>query len=1108
MKKLTHILSILCLSSLVIADDTEIYGAAEIDADERINSNVLFIMDTSGSMDGAVGITQVDYVNSTVYSGNYNRSEFYYRTSHDDDDGIRLTKLSTSDSTDCADKVTKLAAEGRVLGTFQQDRNGWRTLSRNSNGNVRCDKGDSYWLYSGNYMNWYHDTSNVTISTRMAVTKEVVTNLTRSLSNINLGLMRFDKDSDGGIVDVPVTDITTSGALIRAKVDLYNAQGGTPLEEAMHEAARYYRGETWDYGNNANPNSSVATSRTTADTDKYLSPIVATCQKNHIILLTDGEPTNDTSSNSDIQDFVDDLSLPSGLSDTCSGDGQCMDELAYWLQNTDQSDAVAGDQAITTYTIGGFDLANGVDLLKRTANWGGGKYYEANDTAGLTEALESIFLEILATDSTFTAPAVSVNAFNSSEHRDELFYALFRPNDNTKWDGNLKRYRLNDDGFVYDVSGNIAVSESTGFFTDTAKDFWNDTNTADGKNVTLGGMANRVNPATRTIFSEDSANSLLTLQNAANRSTFNMTSSTETEYQNVLKWTQGFDVNDDNGDNSSTDSRQSIGDPLHSEPVVLTYGGTEENPDSTIFFGTNEGFIHGVDTDDGKEVFAFLPQALHSIQKTYYDNTTAAGSRPYGMDGPITSWMRDVNGDSIIYDENNVLQAGEHLYLYAGMRRGGRNYYGLDVTRRAVPKMLFKIEGGTGNFAKLGQTWSKMTLAKVMWDGSEKVVLFFGGGYDTNQDGNTYKQDDTTGNAVYMVDAKTGERLWWSSKTGSDLNISDMKNSIPASLSVVDIDGNGIVDYFFAADTGGRIFRVDLNSKNTSASDFATGGMIASLSVDGNTPAAKAGNRRFYTKPSVSLIKDKDTGDYLNIVIGSGHRAHPLYTTDVENRLYVIKDRLPYSTPSTYTVITEAAEDKTTLSTNESPDSTKLYNATSQMNGVEITGDLSQLLTKGAGWYVTFDTNGEKVLSQAATFAGAIFFNTFAPTPSGQLDAASCGADTGQSTFYALDLKWGTAALNLEDGASQKLANSGIAPRPVVIYRKGGGKSIAIGTEVIKDCRFEPEGCPIETCDDEGNCTTETLQNNQCADGNCFVTPVYWRQNNNEFNSGGAGGSN
>ena len=1083
-----------CFSIYALADDTEIYGASAIDAANRVNSNVIFIMDTSGSMGGSVDITLNAYRTSVAYPGSYYFGDVYNSLNDTPSKGHQISALTQSSSTDCSDDVTTINTIGKVLGVFQQYRSGrWRSLRDGSDNTIRCNSGSSRWLYSGNYMNWYHDPGNRTSSTRMEVVVNVVKELTHSLKDINLGLMRFDQNSDGGMIDVAVSDINISGPLIRSKLTSYYPQGGTPLEETMYEAARYYRSDTWMFGNNSQPNISITDSRSN-NGSRYKSPIEASCQKNHIILLTDGEPTNDSAANNSIRSLINSMTIPIGLNKSCSGSGDCMDELAYWLKNIDHSSDQVGNQDITTYTIGGFDLANGVELLKRTANWGGGRYFEANDTADLTLALDSIFLDILSTDSTFTAPAVSVNAFNASEHRDDLFYALFRPADNVKWTGNLKKYRLTKEGIVVGADSAIpAISDATGFFNESIFDLWNDTTIPDGKNVQDGGFANKLNPKIRNIYSEDSANFLGSYSAFSNQGTFDMTSDTFEDFVKVRDWSMGFDVEDTNGDGSLIDSRYAIGDPLHSEPVIVTFGGSNTNPDSTIFFGTNEGFIHAINTNTGQEEFAFIPKTLHRIQKIYFDNSAAAAEKPYGMDGHISTWFKDVNSNNVILDSSGNLESGEHVYIYAGMRRGGYNYYGLDVSNRSAPKMIFKIEGGQGDFTKLAQTWSKMTVAKVKLNGQSRFVLFFAGGYDTAQDSNTLSQADSTGNAIYMVDATSGKRLWWASNQDANLNIPSMINSMPASITAIDISGDGHINYLFAADTGGRVFRIDINQNNSGAGDFAHGGVIASLA---GTDIQS--NRRFYNKPNVALVKDKLYGDYLTIAIGSGHRAHPIQTTEVENRFYVIKDFYPYSAPATYQIKTEASTDKTTLTQGENPNPLKLYNSTALMlNGkTALTSDMQVLMSNGGGWYVTFNTQAEKVLSVSTTFSGAIIFTTFSPT--GGSTTTACGPDTGASRIYALDQKWAMSVVDLDndgdtdsDDSSIVLAHSGIAPRPVVIYRKGGGKTIAIGTETIDDDRFQEQASSSD-CQDKNTCQQQVKQ---CENYNCYVLPVYWRQN-------------
>ncbi len=1110
MKKLTAFFGLLSICTLSQADDTEIYGANAIDPDARVNANVMFIMDTSGSMNTNVTTTLFPYDENTDYSGRYDSDKIYSSLNSSSSGGHDKSAFSEPESNDCTNVLTNIENNGKVEGNFYQLRKWgrryyWSSLQSGSDEAITCDNGYTYWLYSGNYMNWYNDNANTTNKSRLETVVDVLNELTYSLDNINLGLMRFDRSAHGGMVDVPVTDIATSGSLIRAKLDDYLGDfgGNTPLSETMYEAALYYRGEEWEWGSSSSPNHSVSSS---LNGSNYKSPIESECQKNHIILLTDGEPTSDTSSNEDIQERIADMTnFPASLSKSCESSGGCLDELTYWLKNTDNSfgsSGLIGTQDVTTYTIGGFDLEGGVALLTRAAELGGGRYYPADDTQGLIKALDSIFLDILATDSTFTAPAVSVNAFNASEHRDELFYALFRPADNAKWAGNLKKYKLLSDGTVVGTDDAVpAVSDSTGFFNESIFDYWNITDTPDGKNVELGGMANKMtaDPATRNILSNNDNSddqTLLSFTATASGSVASKTSfgiDDEDEFNQVHEWSMGIDVLDRNGDGDYTDSRKSIGDPLHSEPLIVTYGGTEASPISSIFFGTNEGFLHSLDTITGVENFAFIPKELHSIQKTYFDNTSSASEKPYGLDGAISTWFYDKNNNNVLLDSSGVLETNEHAYIYSGMRRGGRNYYALDVTDRTVPSMKFMIEGGVGNFERLGETWSKMTVAKVKFNNEDKFVAFFGGGYDSGQDGYNVATPDSVGNAIYMVDASNGDLLWWSSNADAHLNIGTMDNSIPASISAIDISGDGYINYLFAADTGGRVFRIDINKGNSGASDFAKGGEIASLAG-----SDAANNRRFYNKPNVSLVKDKQNGDYLTISIGSGFRAHPITVKDVKNRFYLIKDFNPYNAPTSYASKSEEALDKTSLLDDEDPDPLKLYNATNLMTGGSdaLTDDLKRIMTLGGGWYVEMVNEGEKVLAESTTFAGAIIFTTF--SPSSVASSSSCGADTGQSRIYALNQKWATAAIDLDgdgdtdiDDASSTLAHSGIAPRPVVIYRQGGGKTIAIGTETIDDSRFEQEESS-ETCEADGNCEEQV---SKCETENCYVTPVYWRQN-------------
>ncbi len=1150
MNKFFIIICSLCINASTLAFDTEIYGTAGSTENNKVNPNVLFIMDNSGSMRGEVYTVLEAYDYTKTYSSGWD-NDIYSDDYDGKTDGIDESDIDSSCDSDLSSIKTEI--DGILKIRIEKFSNTWY-----------C----STWykkrtFYSKNYLNWINDTTYVKDkSTRMEIVKAVVKDLADNLEDVNLGLMKFNEE-EGGLIDVPIADITTNRETFQNKLKNYEPETWTPLTETLHEAARYYRGESKLYGGSGT----------------YTSPIKAECQKNHIILFTDGEPTEDVSSNEAVQGLISSMNfdgIEPTLDKLCGGDysvanyddsdddGECMEELTYWMRNTDHAPTtITGDQYITTYTIGGFGLTSAATKLSNTATHGGGSFYAADNASEISEVLTSIFIDILSTDTTFTAPAVAVNAFNATTHTDELFYALFRPEDKTKWGGNLKKYRLSlktldDDstiGVVLDGTGSEAVDPDTGYFYDAASAFWNASTTTggtlipDGKNVLKGGMANLLTPANRNIYTDYMVNSTVKMAsfsdaiNGATESSFDIPAIVPTDasdaekaiaaaadtaaFETLRDWVTGIDVLDHNGDLDHTDSRKSIGDPLHSEPVIVTYGGTEESPDATIFFGTNEGFIHGINTltettgtetrnGGGQEVFAFIPKELHSIQNTYFENP-AFDEKPYGMDGLITTWHYDLNDDNRVYSPPpavlnsstvNGVTTNEHVYLYAGMRRGGRSYYGLNITDRADPEMLFKItggavaDGGTPGFEKLGETWSGMTVAKVKFNKKTEFVLFFTGGYDASQDSNEFRKDDTVGNAIYMVNATTGALMWTASNTGEDLNITEMKNSMPASLSAIDIlktqsDGveEGYIDYLIAADTGGRVFRIDINQENTGASDFATGGMIAQ--VGGNTAAT---NLRFYNKPNVSLVSDNNLGKYLTISIGSGYRAHPLNKV-IQDRFFVIKDYHPFPYPSASPPVADPTRYSSviksdSLSAGASVNPLKIYNATGNLKTTTTNTATDDEIRLGGGFYINMETTGEKVLAASTTSSGQITFSSF--SPSSGSTGSNCGADTGSSKVYIIGQK------SAEASAIINLQHPGIAPRAVVIIvtpecppgvdcsddPPPEEEVTVVGTEVIKCNSSNGDYCPGEV---GGSGSSD-----KCATHNCAVNPVYWHQKDNE----------
>jgi type IV pilus assembly protein PilY1 len=672
-------------------------------------------------------------------------------------------------------------------------------------------------------------------------------------------------------------------------------------------------------------------------------------------------------------------------------------------------------------------------------------YFTADDTVGLTNAFTAIINEVLATDSTFTSPAVSVNAFSQTLNRNDLYFTLFRPEGGPHWDGNLKKYRLgfdvDTDGRTFpvieDVNGQPAINPNTGFFAPTAQSYWS--SGIDGGDVRLGGSAS-VLTNTRNVYTyTDSAppdDEALTLpSNAVNETNAAITDVMlglavgDPFRDDLLRWARGVDIDGDYG--AAGGARFQMGDPLHSQATVVQYGGTSANPDLSIFFSSNDGYLHAINELDGTELFSFVaPEMLPRLFELYENN--AALQRPYGLDGAVVSWVNDINSDGVISG------TGEHVFVYVGMRRGGNSYYALDVTNRSAPVLKWMITNDTdsdgtpdGDFAELGQTWSTPVVREILFNGVLTTVLVFGGGYDEDQDDNLLPQDDDVGRAIYVVDADTGQRLWWAGPSGSgaDLELTNMTNSIPAQVNAVDISGNGVVDRLYVGDTRAQFWRIDIDESNSGASDFASGGRIASFAENNQED-----NRRFYHAADLAVIAPIGRQPYIAVVVGSGYRAHPLNTL-IQDRIYMLKDTDIFSPPGTYVTVDEG----------------DLFDATDNVigegNSTDQAAALGNLETAN-GWYIVLEDPptgnfiGEKVLGRPLIVSGTAVVPSFIPNDP-NAGGPVCGPNEGIGLLYFLNVSDATPVRNYDDAGSEtdltrsdrtvQLTRGGITPSPTLI---------------------------------------------------------------------------
>lgn len=1026
--------------SPAVADDTELFIA-----DSRqiggAQPNILFIIDTSGSMRSEVR-TQSTYDPNTDYSGTCLDSRIYWRTGSGDPPTCGTDRWFNRASFTCDAALQAYAAgTGRYTDRMAQfdpnwdDR--WERVSRyqksrfieceDDQGNHGQTSGDDevypqngddgspwtassnqsitwgqspadrlYTAYEGNYINWFY--GSTATSTRLQVVQDVTTDLLNSVNGVNAGLMRFNR-LDGGPVIHAMEDIETGRAAMIQAVNALPADGWTPLSETLYEAGLYYMSGAVDYGNIGDPALSVAASRDPNSTNIYNSPLELSCQKNFVVLLTDGAPTQDVGANGKITGLPGYAAATGSGSCSGSGDGACLDDMAAYLYEADLS-PLPGRQNVVTYTIG---FTVDLPLLANTAARGGGTYFTANDTASLSTALTNIVTSILDTQTTFTAPTVAVNSFNRTRNLNDLYVSVFQATGDVHWPGNLKKYRLRaSDGEILDANDNPAVDPATGFFADGARSYWSAQ--VDGPEVPLGGAANQLpDPAARRIFTylgnpalTAAANEITRANNSIDDAVLGIGQPGDPSRDTIIDFIRGIDVSDLDQDNDLTEPRRQMGDPLHSQPASMIYGGTAASPDindGRIFFATNDGVLHAIDPRTGVETWAFIPPDFLPDQADLFVNDASA-NKHYGIDGSVRLQVEA--------DDNGVIEpaAGEKVYLYLGMRRGGDFYYGLDVTNPDAPQLLWRLDGNT--LPGLGQSWSNPISTRVNINGApqnaDNLVLIFGGGYDTTQD-NVNGSTDAAGNAIYIVDSISGALLWHASETNSNRNLADMQWSFPGDIKVLDLDGDRFADRMYAGDMGGQIWRFDIqNGQN--ANNLVTGGVIAQVGGAPDDAPNASDSRRFYYAPDLALVSD-EYSSFLHIGIGSGHRASPnsVFTQD---RFYALRDYEPFDTHTqAYYDALIPIEDNDLL---------------------DITNDVDAIVPAGSpGWRFELRDGGwrgEKVLAEARTFNNQIFFTTF--TPGAGALANGCQPTLGTNRLYVMNLLTGAPVNNLDNSDDEE----------------------------------------------------------------------------------------
>lgn len=943
---------------------------------------------------------------------------------------------------------------------------------------------------------------------RMTQLKNAMTSVLNNTDNdnINAGILAYTTRGHPTRVVQDFALIGNNRAAMVSSVTSLKALSGTPSVHALASGMYWY---TNGFRGNASP---VAGN----------NPAGNWCKKNFIVFMSDGSP-NSNSYYNDIGGTLTSAKAYRGT--TCtnhagnpfSGGGRCAQEIASWgvsvdLKTGGEWDRPAGDpsaqlrvQNIITHTVGMGPAAiageDEKDFMQFVATQGGGQYFPAGNEAQLTQAFQTILNGAQTSiPYTYTAPSIPFDQNNAAISGDNIYVPVLKPDVHKLWYGNVKKYQisyeLSDPSdstsakqiVIRDKDSDPAIDSNFLFVDSTDK--WND-GASDGGDPALGGAASQmVAPSSghRNLYTYLGSNTDLTadvnLVEADNNGidATVLGDLTETALSSLggsfndkkevlldwMSWKNDATLSDGNGSTVTVSHEGEIGAPLHTQPLLVRSGGS-----GYLFIATTEGVLHALDASSGEELWAFMPkELLDTIPDLFVSDWNASKPHsdagepiPSNDHGHVTKPTYGLDGPTVVYTANNG-----NRYLVQGMRRGGNHYYALDITDPENPEMAWQINGGNGDFAQLGQTWSKPIFTKIEYEGASAAeVLIFGGGYDTDQDSSFVdnnndgvfnagdsaiaRSNDSVGKAIYMVNPTTGARLHVI--TDSDLVEGSMNNAIAADVLPVDINANGITDRLYVADVGGRLIRVDIPDlalAGLTGSNSASATVVADVNGEANEPGTDY--QRFFNTPEIAYF-NRGGVQYLALMIASGHRPEPLSKSVTHDRFYMIKDPNVWKAPADND--SDGHPDYPSVL-----DESNLYDATA--NFIQD-GDSAQkataqtALNSADGWRIDLGT-GEKGFSAAKVYDYAVLFTTYSGDRSPNIDACAAQTTQGESQFYALDMTNGSAVFAGMDGndgtktigdRKKLLKVPGMPPAPSLMFPKAVDNSgnVKLGGEVL-----------------------------------------------------------
>lgn len=295
-----------------------------------------------------------------------------------------------------------------------------------------------------------------------------------------------------------------------------------------------------------------------------------------------------------------------------------------------------------------------------------------------------------------------------------------------------------------------------------------------------------------------------------------------------------------------------LGAIVNSTPVYVPAGAN-----GLVVVGANDGMLHGFNAADGTEIFGFVPSML-------LDKVGSLRISPYQPKHFVDGELR--------YRDIGTSGVPRHI-VAGGLGAGGKGLFVLDVTTPAAPTVR-EFSGTAGDHiggtydARIGHIRGRPTIARLP-DGTPngRWYVVAGNGYGSVA--------GTAQLALIPVDGGSPEFIMTNAAAGNGL-------SAP---SLVDATGNGIVDFAYAGDLGGNLWRFDMSNRTATRLFSAGAGKPITVEPDiGRHPDGQPGFMVYFG--TGSLLSAADIVDVTQqTVYGIWDRADG--ATVAQNRLVI-----------------------------------------------------------------------------------------------------------------------------------------------------------------------------------------------------------------------------